>query len=62
MQKECQKAYNRYMHYTIYDRYHNGRKKSFFNMLSIYVEILEEFLHLRRMALPILQIFLKQMY
>ena len=30
MQKECRKAYNQYMHYTIYDHYHNGRKKKFF--------------------------------
>jgi len=30
MQRECRKAYNQYMHHTIYDRYLNGRKKKFF--------------------------------
>ena len=32
MQKECRKAYNYYMHHTVYDPYHCGRKKNFFNM------------------------------
>ena len=30
MQKECRKAYNDYMHHTIYDPYQNGRKEKFF--------------------------------
>ena len=30
MQKECRKAYNYYMHHTVYDPYHCGRKKKFF--------------------------------
>ena len=62
MHKECRIAHNQYMHHTIYDHYHNGRKRSSFNMLSLYVGILVEFLHLKRMALPILRIFIKQMY
>ena len=35
IQKECRKAYNQYMHHTIYDRYHNGRKKKFFQHVMI---------------------------